>query len=55
MNEEYVDARDALYEEKWLTTPHVHHAYYDDEYNVLQRQCARCHKDLTDELHLGGK
>jgi DNA primase large subunit len=47
---EYIEFRDAKFNERYTRERHMHHAYYDDNGKLL-RQCARCHKDLADDLH----
>jgi hypothetical protein len=47
---EYIAMRDSLFEDRYTRERHYHNAYYDDA-GKLQRMCAKCHKDLTDELH----
>jgi hypothetical protein len=49
--QEYREFRDGLYEPRYLTEPHMHHAFYSDE-GELERKCARCHRDLIDPLHM---
>jgi hypothetical protein len=50
LDPEYLEHRDSMFEEKYTHERHMHHAYYSDE-GKLERTCARCHKDVADDLH----
>lgn len=50
LNAEQIEFRDSVFQPRFLTERHFHHAFYEDT-GELADKCARCHRDLRDPLH----